>query len=216
MIAKPKERPILFSGAMVRAILDGRKTQTRRAMKPQPADDVAPHAFPNDEVLCWISSLPHAHGSRTAHFSPYGQPGDRLWVRESFTDLLGTGIEHRPYPAGPKQRYAYTADTIAGSASDEVRKDFGIKWRPSIHMPRSACRLVLEIVNVRVERLQAISEADAMAEGAEPILVPPDGGSCPHVEGFRDLWTSINGASSWEANRFVWVIEFKRVEAPHG
>ncbi len=88
----------------------------------------------------------------------------------------------------------------------------GLLWRPSIHMPRAASRITLEITGVRVEKLQEISEADAMAEGATPVLVPPDGGSAPHVEGFRVLWESINGAGSWDANPWVWVLEFRRLE----
>lgn len=120
---------------------------------------------------------------------PFGQPGDRLWVRESFADLLRTGIEHRPDVDGPIQRYAYSADTLPGSAGDFARKDYGIKWRPSIHMPREAYRLVLEITAVRVERLQAISSLDVLAEGVPPLelLVQPS------EFAFRDLWTSTGG-----------------------
>jgi hypothetical protein len=209
-----RERPMLFNGAMVRAILSGRKTQTRRAIKPQPANDPARHhpiaPYHNGSGgWNWVLAAT-GHGTGDPFPCPFGQPGDRLWVRESFTDLRGTGIEHRPDPRGPLQRWAYSADTLPGSASDEARKDFGINWRPSIHMPREACRLVLEVTDVRVERLQAISEADAMAEGANPILVPPDGGSCPHIEGFRKLWASTGG--DWAANPWVWVIGFRTAE----
>ncbi|MCI2243836.1 hypothetical protein L3067_04335 [Xanthomonas sp. PPL568] len=192
-----KERPILFNGAMVRAILAGQKTQTRRLLKSQ---HVAAFA---------------ALGQRPCHL---GKPGDRLWVRESYADLLGTGIEHRPDPSGPMQRYAYAADTPPGSAGDFARKDYGVRWRPSIHMPREACRLVLEITEVRVERLQQISEADATAEGIERYV--DDGVTYygPHGRGdarpdvaFRDLWTSTGG--DWDSNPWVWAIGFKRVSA---
>lgn len=154
---------------------------------------------------------------------PYGQPGDRLWVRESFADLRGTGIEHRPDPDGPLQRYAFAADSPPGSASDEARKDFGIKWKPSIHMPRSACRILLEITAVRVERLQNISEEQALAEGIDlerladsqeryDMVADHNMTGRPTAGGaFRDLWASINGIESWDANPWVWVVEFKRV-----
>jgi hypothetical protein len=84
-------------------------------------------------------------------------------------------------------------------------------WRPAIHMPRWASRITLRITEVRVERLHAISEEDAEAEGAEPVLVPPDGGSAPHVEGFREIWERINGADAWDDSPWVWVVRFERV-----
>ncbi len=199
-----RERPILFNGAMVRAILAGQKTQTRRAVKGFALDWLGKARFTPEYVASPGNDL-----------CPFGQPGDRLWVRESFTDLRGTGIEHRPNIDGPIQRYAYSADTLPGSPGDYARKDYGIKWRPSIHMPRAACRLVLEITTVRVERLQAITEADAVAEG----LYQSESGSwlpgpCDHPEwAFHQLWAQAYGEPSWEANPWVWVIEFKRVEA---
>lgn len=203
-----KERPILFNGAMVRAILAGAKTQTRRVAK----------AFEGMEGLDEIlRRFPRQHGC------PFGQPGDRLWVRESYADLRGTGIEHRPDPAGPMQRYAYAADTPAGTAGDYQRKDYGIKWRPSIHMPREACRLLLQITDVRVERLLAISEADAEAEGIERFATVGgtawkdysggDGFSTRDLNSrrrsFESLWTSTGG--DWAGNPWVWVIKFKQV-----
>jgi hypothetical protein len=156
----------------------------------------------------------------TKHFvknhCPYGQPGDRLWVRETFTDLRGTGIEHRPDPEGPLQRYAYAADCPPGSYADEARKDYGIKWKPSIHMPRAACRILLETTDVRVERLQAISRADIRTEGLQcPAELASDDVSPNYRDWYpaawRELWESINGPDSWNANPWVWVVEFKRV-----
>lgn len=208
-----KERPILFSGAMVRAILNGTKTQTRRVIKPQPSflgamgDPSAPFKTLDAGLHCRITC-------------PYSEPGDgRLWVRETWMDLLGTGIERR---TGDHGRYAYQADTPPGSYGDEARKDFGLKWRPSIHMPRAASRLLLEVVGVRVERLQDISAADAIAEGIERsgagwqrFHVDPDapeGQSFTRnpVLAYRGVWEQINGAGSWDANPWVWVLEFRR------
>jgi len=210
-----RERPILFNGAMVRAILSGAKTQTRRAVKGFALDWLGKARFTPEYVANPGNDL-----------CPFGQPGDRLWVRESFTDLRGTGIEHRPNIDGPIQRYAYSADTLPGSPGDYARKDYGIKWRPSIHMPREACRLVLEITAVRVERLHEISESDAIAEGADENVLadirlprtharaglPMVHADCREV--FADLWDTTGG--DWDSNPWVWVIEFKRVEVPGG
>jgi hypothetical protein len=146
---------------------------------------------------------------------PYGKPGDRLWVRETFADLRGTGIEHRPDPSGPLKRYAFAADHPPGSNGDEARKEFGVKWKPSIHMPRAASRITLEITGVRVERLQDISEADAVSEGATwSFSRSGPRGDLSVKAGFVDLWESINGPGSWDANPWVWVVEFKRLEQP--
>nr|WP_319017540.1 hypothetical protein [Pseudomonas sp. EggHat1] len=216
-----KERPILFSGPMVRAILEGRKTVTRRVIKPVPqmVTDRAAVTWEGDPAV--LLRLLEQNGRKC----PYGQPGDRLWVRESFTDLRGTGIEHRPDPAGPLQRYAFAADSPPGSYSDDARKDFGIKWKPSIHMPRAACRMLLEITAVRVERLQDINEEQAVAEGVDrPENIRNvdvwDGAERELFNAmnqprdrFKRLWADINGAESWDANPWVWVVEFKRVEA---
>ncbi|MBJ2265150.1 hypothetical protein [Pseudomonas sp. MF6787] len=209
-----KERPILFSAPMVRAILDGRKTVTRRAIKVQPHIDASGN-------FCVGSSNYGQDGYGkpvTKHFvngcCPYGKPGDRLWVRETFIDLRGTGVEHHPAPDGPLQRYAYAADCRPGSHSDEARKDFGLKYKPSIHMPRAACRILLEITEVRVERLQDISRADIRAEG---LQCPPELASDDVSPNYRDwypaawreLWDSTGG--NWDSNPWVWVVEFKRV-----
>ncbi|WP_442963586.1 hypothetical protein [Pseudomonas sp. MF6772] len=211
-----KERPILFSAPMVRAILEGRKTVTRRATKVQPHIDASGN-------FCVGSSNYGQDGYGkpvTKHFvngcCPYGKPGDRLWVRETFIDLRGTGVERRPDPDGPLQRYAYAADCRPGSHSDEARKDFGLKYKPSIHMPRAACRILLEITGVRVERLQDITYEQAAAEGVHrgPLrewCASDEGGACHKypVPAFRDLWQSVGG--NWDASPWVWVVEFKRV-----
>lgn len=224
-----KERPILFSAPMVRAILEGRKTVTRRAIKNQPHIDSSGN-------FCVGGSNYGQDGYGkpvTKHFvkdcCPFGKPGDRLWVRETFIDLRGTGVEHRPDPDGPLQRYAYAADCRPGSHNDEARKDFGLKYKPSIHMPRTACRILLEITDVRVERLQDISEEQAVAEGLiwqgqENVKVfyshaerkyPPGAhqqfgiSGVDAVSAFRNLWNSVGG--DWDANPWVWAVEFKRV-----
>lgn len=196
-----KERPILFSGAMVRALLAGTKTQTRRAVK-------AKH-------LPWLenSVLNFLDGKWNQRPLPYGQPGDRLWVRETWMDLQGTGIE---VVTGSTARYAYGADTPRGSYGDDQRKCYGLKWRPSIHMPRAVSRITLEITSVRAERLQDISEADALAEG---IVRQPDGGyglaDTTHYhftdprQSYFSLWEAINGEENVAANPWVWVVEFR-------
>ncbi|MCF5691104.1 hypothetical protein GIV23_12035 [Pseudomonas sp. PA-1-2A] len=217
-----KERPILFSAPMVRAILEGRKTVTRRAVKPQPevrmVDMIGPMlTFKNKRGGHWL--YPNAKAQIIAD-CPYGKPGDRLWVRETFIDLHGTGVEHRPDPAGPLQRYAYAADCRPRSHSDEARKDFGLKYKPSIHMPRAACRILLEITDVRVERLQDITEEQARAEGVRLYTDHAELGDWWHVDGietysadprksFELLWSSVGG--DWNANPWVWVVECKRV-----
>ena len=206
------DRPILFSAPMVQAILDGRKTQTRRAVKPQPAGEIRRG---EPDFNHWIDTKywerqnqKENRGIGTRGFAcTYGQPGDRLWVRETWMDLQGTGIE---IVTGSRERYAYGADTLRGSYGDDQRKCYGLKWRPSIHMPRAASRITLEITSVRVERLRACNEVDAIAEGAPwAACGTPQEGS--HKAGFAQLWEQINGHGSWEANPWVWVIEFRRL-----
>jgi hypothetical protein len=211
-----KERPILFSAPMVRAILEGRKTVTRRAVRAGFNPDDLEGTLSTSECRKLYRELPQHFGP--SYFCPYGKPGDRLWVRETFIDLRGTGVEHRPDPSGPLQRYAYAADCRPGSHSDEARKDFGLKYKPSIHMPRAACRIVLEVTGVRVERLQGISTEQCLAEGVQPFgdengFHIEDGKFYTDhpLETFAGLWQSINGAESWKANPWVWVVEFKRV-----
>lgn len=197
-----KERPILFKGAMVRALLDGSKTQTRRIVKPNYQE-----MGERDDGSAWPWSEHPDTAADHWHACPYGQPGDRLWVRETYAD------------AGC--RLTYRADLDDG-AHCMVKK-----WTPGIHMFRADSRILLEIVSVRVERLQAISEADSLAEGIQRRQVRPRdarlGGQGVYGTGdendwagtarqaYEHLWEQINGAGSWDANPWVWVVEFKRV-----
>jgi len=186
-----KERPILFDGAMVRAILSGAKTQTRRVAKGV----VAMHARTGEALAKLDSAGPRVR-------CPFGQPGDRLWVRETWAPrALGKWSVLEKH-----MRPLYRAS--------EDRPEWKGIWRPSIHMPRWACRLVLEITDVRVERLQAISEADAIAEGLTQTEIGgwlP--GPCDHPEwAFHQLWNQVYGESAWDSNPWVWVIHLKRVE----
>jgi hypothetical protein len=184
-----KERPILFSGEMVRAILDGGKTQTRRIVKQQPTPDELAEGvrFTESGWLLYGREF-RGHTIRC----PFGQPGDRLWVRETWAPIPGG-------PATPENGVIYRADEHAEKWL----------WRPSIHMPRWASRITLEIVTVRVERLWSISRGDAIAEGCPRRR--DTGGTSP-VVWFSELWESINGQASWSINPWVWVIEFPRWE----
>lgn len=207
------ERPILFSAPMVRALLAGTKTQTRRVVKPQP------FAQPEDDGSGGWEVYAGDELSGTMR-CPFGAPGDRLWVRETWK----VSSESNHYPTDEKHLYVeFRAGAVAGTG--QQRSKFSVErdaelaraawgngkshaWRPSIHMPRWASRITLEVTDVRVERLQAISEADAMAEGIERGEAAMYRSA---TEAFVDLWESINGAGSWRRNPWVWVVEFKRV-----
>lgn len=212
-----KERPILFSGPMVRALLAGTKTQTRRVVKPQFAADAVPaemgatneqgHQISGHSGMWWCD----AEGNHEkAVRCPYGQPSDRLWVRETWKSSANV----RPPISEP---YIYAADL----GPTGVTK-WAATWKPSIHMPRAASRITLEVTSVRVERLQDISRGDAMAEGIQPDVQPGDAAPlwrnystghttiCP-IHSYRTLWELINGPGSWDANPWVWVVEFKPV-----
>lgn len=180
-----KERPILFSAPMVRAILDGRKTQTRRVVK--------------GEALRWLNDgfTPKFVADYQNRLCPYGKPGDHLWVRETFHTVDG----HSAF---------YRADYEHNPKGD---KEHGIVWTPSIHMPRWASRISLKIIGVRVERLQDISEKDAWAEGCEGFDDDVSGGKSGYCE-YAELWEEINGKGSWDANPWVWVIKFKSPDVP--
>jgi hypothetical protein len=211
-----KERPIIFSTPMVQAILDGRKTQTRRIVK--------------GEALEWLDQTkftPEFVSDPDNSLCPYGQPGDLLWVREAFqhTSILNINMEDENYG------YVYRAD---GQPWDDHE---GWRWKPSIHMPKAAARIWLRVKDVRVERVQEISEADIKAEG---VRIPVNGkGSnrvilelsgknkaiefLPKVLNIKpnqselmfahwaQLWCKINGRESWDANPWVWVVEFEHL-----
>lgn len=227
-----KERPILFSAPMIRAILEDRKTVTRRVVKAG-VDLLACEPIPAWEAF-W-----------NCHPCPYGQPGDRLWVRETWGvvshafDAAGDRVDWRPdRPAKPirhmqfgKQGYysghiIYAADGYfewCNEDASEVRS----AWKPSIHMPRIASRITLEITSVRVERLLDIREEGAIAEGCKAVdgmkwhtLKEAAAGIPMHdhtaKDAFEALWDSINGEGSSDANPWVWVVEFKRAETSRG
>ena len=218
-----KARPILFKPDMVRAILDGRKTQTRRIVKPLAGAGWRPETAHGDALRLGKITSPHPKKGRFGLFMrreihpgsgkyehdlvpcPCGAPGDLLWCRETW--------QVSEFPDYEPPMYLYAANP---SDHSELRER-GLSWRPSIHMPRHASRLTLEITDVRVERLQDISEEDARAEGIV------DGGclNCGEPEpcacaepapdardAFIHLWRSINGEESWTANPWVWVVEF--------
>lgn len=190
-----KERPILFKGEMVNAIIEGRKTQTRRIMKPQPILE--------NGLLRWVK-FPldiclDSHSDVVARYSPYGHKGDVLWVRECFS-MTADGHVH--YKA---------TDMPVG------------QWKPSIHMPKYLSRITLEVTDVRVERIQDISDEDAKAEGVTPV--DPNGEGLAsyivkrtgnrHKPAFSMLWDDINEPRGygWDANPWVWVVTFRKVEA---
>ncbi|MFP3849094.1 hypothetical protein [Pseudomonas sp. W5-01] len=222
-----KERPILFSAPMVRAILEGRKTVTRREVKKPAALDCLAAGFEPAFL-----ALPG-----NADLCPYGQPGERLWVRETWGVISHDFDEHgnmvdwkpdRPASAIREMRFGqgycsghviYRADgEAAWAGDDDGGGDDRSCWKPSIHMPRIASRILLEITGVRVERLQAISRSDIRAEGLEclPELASDDVSLNYrdwYPAAWRELWTSLNGPGAWDANPWVWVVEFKQVAA---
>jgi hypothetical protein len=222
-LGEPKEIGVLFAAPMVLALLEGRKTNTRRTMKPQPrANDrfgtgnCLNDYMPPDALYLSVGTKAHPHYATQDHwldFCPYGKPGARLWVREAH-QIWSRPMSHDSivcYRADNSTRVVKSGGCVQipngtvtlGSPLSEFEREDG-RWRPSIHMPRAACRLVLEVTETRVERVQDILEADAHREG-----VPLVNGS--YVRGFVDIWHSINGAKSWDANPWVWVVGFKEV-----
>ncbi|GAB3763629.1 hypothetical protein GCM10028796_17470 [Ramlibacter monticola] len=215
-----KERPILFSAPMVRALLAGTKTQTRRAMRVQPSDEAAvtvEHFHqtvvdrygdeqPGPEVFgAWWDD------GESGLVCPYGQPGDRLWVRENGWQRPERTPQMMREGADTWAPYYFDADGISEQEAADF-KAWGFKRRPSIHMPRAASRISLEVTGVRVERLHQISDADCVAEGC-----PGGHGSIPGYqynatprEHYRAVWAAVNGPGSWQANPWLWVVEFRR------
>ena len=216
------EKPIIFSGEMVRAILEGRKTQTRRVIKPQPRIEIEYGDFGSvlSESWTWDHAGFNRQEERTpgqtdpTQFCPYGKPGDRLWVRETFSYVTLAENEfdanyslHKRTPEGYPVSMFYKA-----AYGDE---SFPANWIPSIHMPRWASRITLEVVDVRVERVKDISYDDIVAEGWDVKTSQPftDGTAGQDARTwFRNLWDSINAKRGygWDVNPWVWVIEFKR------
>lgn len=198
------ERPILFSAPMVRAILDGRKTQTRRIVKLKPGQQVDER----DDGSSWPWTDYDGADMWDWLPCPYGQPGDRLWVRESFMPAPLDTPPSQPTPTSWSIAYAAGGqeEKTAPPGYNPMLYNYE-RWSPSIHMPRWASRITLEITAVRVERLQEIGEADAQAEGCTGSPLGP----AADLLLFRTLWESIHGPESWAANPWVWVVEFRRV-----
>lgn len=205
-----KEHPILFTAENVRAILCGSKTQTRRLVKPQPKGEI--YRVSQGKDFCFYDDKAAKARIANDYFeAPLGQPGDRLWVRETFAAPWGFDYK---FPGG-ESGILYRADNPDKFPDDGT-------WKPSIFMPRRASRINLEITGVGCERLQTISEADAMAEGVTwpdrngnthrpPIDTTGMTGQGAAVERYRILWDSINGPGSWAKNPFVFVYEFKKL-----
>ncbi|WP_457253481.1 hypothetical protein [Pseudomonas juntendi] len=215
-MSQAKERPILFSGHMVRAILNGQKTVTRREIKPSMRSADSSFELHQQEDESWRpmhtfdESCMHAKGTEHPIVCPYGQPGDRLWVREAWlADAQLDSIAPRDLSQG--EPILYPADSsVRQTGCAMVSQGRG---RPSIHMPRWASRILLEITAVRVELLQEISEEQAEAEGVGFLRHAPDADeTLTAAELFECLWSSINGDESWKGNPWVWVVEFKRIE----
>lgn len=191
-----KERPILMNAEMVRAVLEGRKTQTRRVVKFVGGYIKEPRGHRR-----WHRDDPDA-----VQACPFGQPGDRLYVRETWA----TPIDTLP------ETVIYRADYPRSVPDDceNLPNEDQITWKPCIHMPRSACRIILEIVSVRAERVQEIDYRGLETEGVQIA----DGPSCDAHDdakhSFKILWDSVSRSEhKWEANPLVWVVEFKKVEA---
>lgn len=206
-----KERPILFNAEMVNAILSGRKTQTRRVIKNQPAGDFidCPVQIRTSlDLFQWFSS---DYGESSWFSCPLGEIGDRLWVRETFSVVPRTA-----YAASEGVQQVISPSDIHDAAIFRAGWEHstgGIRWRPSLHMPRWASRITLEITGVRVERLHDITLGDICKEIGCGLY-----DFRPATHGFHvweDLWQSIYGADGWQANPWVWVIEFKMVGQPH-
>ncbi len=214
---------MIFNAEMVRALLDGRKTQTRRPIKWKQTRFT--EIGEREDGSKWPWSEDAEHACDFWHPCPFGAVGDRIWVRETWgvvshafsddglmidwvPDRPATAIHEMPFGNGYYSGYAiYAADGDFTWGDDDGYEDGRSCWKPSIHMPRAASRILLEITNVRVERLRSMSQDDARAEGVIAASGPMEAGLA-----FRELWDSIYGEESWKANPWVWVIKFKRIE----
>lgn len=236
-----KELPILFSAPMVRALLEGRKTQTRRIVKEQPTSvgrycvPFSPEeAYRNGFLLeRWPEQerMMGNFGRCVRVHCPYGKLGDLLWVREAFQPLLANGVKWSDADYATGEGYAINYVATEGRKEFACARDERITDRITspIHMPRWASRITLEVTEVRVQRLQEISGADCRAEGIATCDIPPDeegprrigymvgpddgksGLDVRPQDSYRKLWESINGAGSWDANPWVWSLTFKMV-----
>jgi len=224
---KATMRPIIFSTPMVQAILNGNKTMTRRIVKPQPAMDTEISYMPNEPIPWQGEWNPWKwdteEGESVSKRCPYGNIGDRLWVRETVFPVV---IEDYDGHGNEKHTFWYKADNI----DEDLKNNYeDSRWIPSIYMPKVACRIFLEITKIKVQRVQDISEEDAIHEGVEcmngvfngkpgfwyrnyhsknepPVRISTAIGS------FQSLWEMINGEESWNTNPFVWAIEYRRIE----
>ncbi|HAK9340445.1 MULTISPECIES: hypothetical protein [Escherichia] len=191
MKGEVKERGMIFNDEMVRAILGGNKTQTRRIVEEK---------FYGRAVAAEL----------LAKHCPYGKPGDRIWVRETYrVHGKATDVATLVYRASVRNSWTEQTHRVP---VEVCNKPVSEKWTPSIHMPRWASRILLEITDVRVERLHDMSEADAKAEGATPATYKITPSEAVYRVGFGDIWRSIYGQDNWLSNPWVWVIEFKRIQ----
>ncbi|MBB7293859.1 hypothetical protein HEN09_014885 [Escherichia coli] len=191
MKGEVKKRGMIFNDEMVRAILGGNKTQTRRIVEEK---------FYGRAVAAEL----------LAKHCPYGQPGDRIWVRETYrVHGKATDVATLVYRASVRNSWTEQTHRVP---VEVCNKPVSEKWTPSIHMPRWASRILLEITDVRVERLHDMSEADAKAEGATPATYKITPSEAVYRVGFGDIWRSIYGQDNWLSNPWVWVIEFKRIQ----
>lgn len=221
MEARIREKGLIFNSEMVRALLDGRKTQTRRPVKFPVHDKNLGCELAGNELAGELSAGNYLN-------SAFGKPGDRIWVRETWADAGASAPDLKLYRANYPEHVPSIYENVPPAKE--------IRWTPSIHMPRTASRILLEITDVRVERLNAISEQDAQSEGVhnevwDQTVVARNyavideffqfwSEDMPHYvemnqlyrSSFRSLWESIYGAENWQANPWVWVISFKRVE----
>lgn len=213
MHSNSKERGMIFNAEMVRAILSGQKTQTRRIVKNVSSDSCMTLKEPaknRNGIYTHVMDAPK-HG-----LCPHGNVGYRIWVRETWQGPLvdferSDDLLRNPEKYEKPENCVYEADGVPEPEFYDADDNLRCCWRPSIHMPRWASRILLEITNVRVERLNDISEEDARSEGVTPKSIPAEklvGGKLA----FAELWASIYGYENWQANPWVWVIEFKRVQ----
>lgn len=213
-----REKPIIFSGPMVRSILEGRKRQTRRIITPQFGKTWGQGVRLGDDAYSVHVDIQEPNGEWKWLRCPYGKPGDRLWVRETWANITSRDatecIAYRADRSGREvlRDYGGEGDFVGLGKPCEPWIEDGTRWKPSIHMPRKYARIFLRLTDVRVERLNEISEADAIAEGVGTLVDPDLLGTSKSIKSacFATLWDSLHGAGSWSANPWVWVISFQR------